>query len=33
MIAYDFLILIFICCIAIGGITLCLDQKSDDDEQ
>ena len=32
MIAYDFLILIFIFCIAIGGITMCLDNK-DDDEQ
>lgn len=32
MIAYDFLILIFIFCIAIGGITMCLDNK-DNDEQ
>lgn len=30
MVAYDFLILIFIFCIAIGGITLLIDHKSDD---
>lgn len=30
MIAYDFLILIFICCIAIGGITICLEHKKND---
>lgn len=30
MIAYDFIILIFICCIAIGGITIFLDYKDND---
>lgn len=32
MIAYDFIILIFICCIAIGGIMLLIDHKSDDEQ-
>ena len=31
MISYNFLILIFIFCIAIGGIMLLIDDKSDDE--